>query len=185
MTSQIQRRLWWPSLIAIVSIVAGARPFVDGPPPGFTGGFGQPTCSQCHFEAAGPDREGSLNVEGIPVAYEPGKSYTLTVRLRRPGMRRGGFQMTLRFADGSQAGTLQATDEGVTVTSDDGIAYGHHTRSGSVADSAGEIVWVLRWAAPKSSNLPLVVHAAGNAANDDDSAFGDHIYLFTSESSSH
>jgi hypothetical protein len=159
----------------------GATLYKDGPPPAHTGGFGEPTCRQCHADAELNDAGGSLVVAGAPGTYEPGRSYDLTVTLRRAGMLRAGFQLAVRFAEGdragTQAGTLAPADQCAKVLRDtlSGVLYAEHTLAGTAVtgDSAR---WVLRWTAPGTSGHPIVLHVAANAANDDDSPFGDFVY---------
>src|SRR5690606_8758969 len=58
---------------ALLVAAAGVRlPYPDRPPPAHTGGFGEPTCQQCHFDAPLNDPGGALYVEGLPERYTPG-----------------------------------------------------------------------------------------------------------------
>jgi hypothetical protein len=41
-------------------------------------------------------------------------------------------------------------------------------------------VWAVEWTAPAQALADVAIHVAANAANDDNSEFGDHI--FTAES---
>jgi hypothetical protein len=100
-------------------------------------------------------------------------------------MRRAGFQLAIRFAEGEaageQAGTLAAAGDRATVTvspadSRPGVAYAHHTRAGTSLVSPDSAVWRLEWVAPPHGGAVLV-HVAANAANDDASEFGDRIHL--------
>jgi hypothetical protein len=109
--------------VSLAIAVLPARAFVEDPAPGHTGGFDEPTCRACHFDQSVNDAEGSLTLDGVPQRVQPGKTYRLIVTLERPGLARGGFQLSARFADGT------------------------------------------------------LVHVAANAANDDDSQFGDFIYV--------
>ncbi|GIW52725.1 MAG: hypothetical protein KatS3mg081_2080 [Gemmatimonadales bacterium] len=155
--------------------------YAEGPPPGHTGGFGEPTCAQCHFGAELNTPPGKLELSGLPDAYAPGETYRLTVELRHPEARRAGFQIAVRYLEGaqqgSQAGKLVSLDSRVQVVVDsNGVAYAEHTQSGSSLTEAGVARWVLTWRAPEAPGGPVVFHAAANAANDDASEFGDLIY---------
>ena len=87
-----------------------------------------------------------------------------------------GFQLSARFEDGGSAGTLAAADSCVRVfTSGAGVAYASHTEAGTVPREAGRAEWTVRWTAPEAGGA-VVFHAAGNAANDDASEFGDRIH---------
>lgn len=152
----------------------------DGPPEAHTGGFGEPTCQTCHFGGELNAAPGRLEIRGLPEKFTPGQAYSLRVVLSRPEMPAGGFELAARFAEGgtgagTQAGTLVALDDRADVfAAPNGISYAHHTRAGS--DATGDsIVWQLRWTAPSRAGR-VVFHVAGNAADDDESPLGDHIY---------
>ena len=173
-------------LLLFLSLVGAAAVFKDGPPPAYTGGFGEPTCRHCHADAPLNEPGGTLTIGGLPDPYEPGRTYDLAVMLRRAGMLRAGFQLTARFATGEragkQAGTLAPADQRSKVVRDSatGVLYIEHTFAGTPA--AGDSTrCILRWTAPASPRGPVAFHVAANAANDDDSAFGDFIYARAAE----
>ncbi len=158
--------------------------FVEGPFPAVTGGFGEPSCHQCHFDNPMSEPAGRLTVSGVPRTYAPGARYALKIALRRPGLSRGGFQIAARFASGplagAQAGSLAPADDRVQVVRDPArpaIAYAQHTVGGTRAPRAGELEWTVRWVAPERARDPIVLHVAANAANDDASPLGDFIYV--------
>ena len=106
---------WWarPSgagqaggVIGLLAVIAAApaRPNRDGPPLGFSGGFGESDCTSCHFEAEVNSAAGRLVLSGVPVAYEPGETYRVQLRLTHPGVVIGGFEMTARFEGGGAPG---------------------------------------------------------------------------------
>lgn len=167
--------------LAAGATVAWALPdYREGPPTGHTGGFGEPLCAECHFGAPLNDDAGSLGLDAPP-AFQPGQAYRLVVRLQRPDLAAGGFQLAVRFADGGrageQAGALHAVDRRVAVTVDPagGVAYAHQTGAGAGAAGGGATAWAVRWTAPDTA-ADVVIHVAANAANDDASEFGDFIY---------
>ena len=153
----------------------------DGPPIAHTGGFGEPTCRVCHqgepLNAAG----GTLRIEGLPGRYEPDRTYELVVVLRRDGMGRAGFELSARLVGGAQAGALEATDRRVRVVPDSvtAVRYAEQTREGCSV-SGPEARWTVRWRAPAQMGgggaSDVLIHAAANAANYDDSPLGDFIY---------
>ncbi len=158
--------------------------FKTGPPPGHTGGFGEPTCRACHSDAGLNEPGGELTISGVPVAYEAGRAYELEVVLRRAGMLRGGFQLATRFADGAaagtQAGVLAPRDGRSTVIWDtvSHISYIEHNLAGTaLVGDAGR--WIVRWTAPAKAGGVVIFNTAANAANDDDSPLGDFIYTTT------
>ena len=165
-----------------------AAAIVEGPVPGYTGGFGEPTCTTCHFDSPADPTEGDLSLAGLPDAFEPGESYEVTVVLRDPGLERAGFQLAVRYADGSeegrQAGVLASVDarsEVVSVAADgeDGeppVLYARQTREGARPEAPGSARWSLEWTAPDEPAGAVVFHAAANAANYDDSELGDVVH---------
>jgi hypothetical protein len=158
--------------------VAPAYLYRDGPPPGFSGGFGEDHCQACHFGDTLNAKPGSLTISA-PARYSPGRTYTLTLTLTRPGMVIGGFQLTARFEDGgAQAGTLAVTHgdrDRVKVTTDRGVQYAYHQRPGTGLTGRNVVRWTLRWTAPAGGGS-VRFHVAANAANEDDSQFGDFVY---------
>lgn len=155
--------------------------YAEGPPPAHTGGFGEPTCAECHFGAELNSPPGKLELIGLPRTYATGATYRLTVELRHPGARRAGFQIAVRYGDGPlrglQAGALTPWDSRVQVVADSNrVLYAQHTRLGSSLTEPGLARWVLSWRAPERAEGPVLFHAAANAANDDASEFGDSIY---------
>jgi hypothetical protein len=150
----------------------------DGPPLGFSGGFGEDHCQACHSDYkvnAGP---GSLTISA-PARYSPGQTYAVTITLKRPRMAMGGFMFTARFeGDSAQAGTLAFADpakDRVKVVNDRGVQYAHHLRPGTQLTATDVVRWTLRWTAPADKRA-ILFHAAANAANGDDSQSGDWVY---------
>ena len=177
-----------PALAAFIAAGAVASPalarrLIDRPPPAHTGGFGEPTCTVCHFDTEADDGRGTIELAGLPAMYVPGATYQLTLSLAHPELGIGGFQLSARHADGArqgtQAGSLRAVDARVDVTgtTDLPIQYARHTYDGTRLDSAGvkRIGWRIQWIAPADGGA-VVFHVAANAANDDASPLGDFIY---------
>jgi hypothetical protein len=150
----------------------------DGPPLGFSGGFGEDHCQACHSDDKLNASPGSLTISA-PERYSPGKTYSVTLTLRRRGMAIGGFQLTSRFEeDSAQAGTLALVDgqkDRMKVVTDRGVQYAYHTREGTPLTSTDVVRWTISWTAPTGSRAVLF-HAAANAANGDESQSGDFIY---------
>jgi hypothetical protein len=59
---------------------------------------------------------------------------------------------------------------------DHGVQYVQHTSSGSYSTVRNRQTSSLRWIAPPEAAGPVAFHLVANAANDDDSQFGDFIY---------
>jgi hypothetical protein len=119
-----------------------------------------------------------VELVGVPASYTPGEDYPLTVALVRPGMVLGGFELTARFEDGTQAGSLGPGREGadrVGVTADAAtrVLYAHQREAGSPAEGTSR--WTVVWTAP-TSRAAVLFHVAANAADGDGSAEGDYVY---------
>ena len=174
--------------VLATALLGAARPDVsrgaypDKPPLKHTGGFGEPTCVQCHLGAEPNAAGGTLSITGVPDAFRPGETYRLTVRVARAEMVVGGFQLAARFADGvaagRQAGTLRAVDERAQVTTDtvSGVQYASQTKPGAEQTAHWAAEWSLDWTAPATSAGPVVFHLAANAGNGDESPLGDFVY---------
>ena len=171
-------------LLAALAIAGGANarpPFADTPPLGHTGGFGEPTCTECHAGGSGMTQQASVEIDGLPRLYEPGVTYPLTIRVQHPAMRRAGFQLTARVAEGeaegTQAGAFSVMTAGIVIRqADDGVSYAQHN-SAARMDPGTAAEWQVMWTAPAEECESIVFHVAANAADGDDSPFGDDILL--------
>ena len=183
----------WARQVAVVSLtaalviaaVSSARATRDRPPPATTGGFGEPTCQSCHFEAdldAGP---GDLRLEGVPSTYTAGETYTLTVTLVHAGVAAAGFEIAARFEkSAAQAGSFapQPDDaDRVEVTTDADVEYAHHLRPGTLPVATDTARWRVLWTAPADAGT-ILFHAVGNAADGNDSPLGDFVYSASASS---
>lgn len=166
------------AVLATASTRVPQPTYRDGPPPGFSGGFGEPGCDGCHFGGPVDDGVGKLTIDGIGDSYTPGASYSISVSLTRPGMKLAGFQITTRFAaNGDQAGELvvgPSHDQAIGITVDRNVQYLFQRANGAtpVGDS---LRWTFRWTAPASGGT-ILVSASANAANGDDATSGDYVY---------
>ena len=164
----------------VLSAAAGAPvAHREGPPPGHTGGFGEPTCQVCHQEYGLNEGEGSLVLRGLPDRIEAGTTYQLELILSARGTDVAGFQLAARTSDGRQAGTLSPIGPGMAVDTAEGPAgrlhYLSHTRAGTRADGQ-EAHWSFSWTAPRSLPESVRFDAAANSANGDNSPFGDLVF---------
>lgn len=170
-----------PLLIALLSLglavpLLGAAS-AEGPLPGHTGGFGEPTCAACH-QGPGP-ADARVRLTDVPAAWQRLATYRITVEVNAAALRRGGFQLAARWAtgpaEGRQAGRFEVAGPGARVTESGGIAYVHHTYEGTSASEPGRVVWTVDWRSPTEGIGAIWFHVAANAANDDNSEFGDSI----------
>ena len=159
----------------------------NGPPPGHTGGFEEPTCRTCH---SGFDLglDGTLEFGGLPEAYQAGRIYVVTVTLHSTEMEKAGFQASVRFSSGDrrghQAGVLRALDDRAFVVpsaEDPSIRYVQHATAGTDVVDRELAKWTFEWTAPVSTSDPVVFHASANSANGDASPLGDLVYATSRE----
>jgi hypothetical protein len=145
----------------------------------FTGGFGEQTCHSCHFDYDINMPGGSLSMDGLPSAYTPGNEYEVTVTVESERLENGGFQMTSRFEDGSQAGSFSWEGNRLKFTPgiSDEVQYLQHTHEGTRPTATREVSWNFTWTAPESPDGKVIFNIAANAGNDDDSSFDDWIYV--------
>lgn len=180
------------AVIAMATVLTAARSThaaSAGPQPAMTGvpalgaEAAEGTCTACHNSfALNPDGAGSIVLEGVPATYEPGRAYTLTVRVANndPASLRWGFQMTaVAMKDGSGAGEFLATDAATTqvLTAMSGTrSYIEHSYGGTAIGQAGGNAWTFEWKAPAAEAGRIGFFAAGNVANADGSNQGDRVY---------
>lgn len=169
------------TVVVLAATVAAfpAPRMTEGPPPGFTGGFGEESCVVCHTGNDVNAFGGSVVLRGLPDAYEGGREYVLEVVLAAEETDVAGFQLTARFAEGApkgrNAGTLRPVDGRTEVTDSAGISYLHQSRAGSVTGDRGGSRWSIGWVPPASGG-PVTIHVAANSGNADSSPLGDLVY---------
>lgn len=171
--------------LAAVLVLTGAAAFVprprtaEGPPLGFTGGFGEPSCVACHLGAAVNAFGGRVVLRGLPEAFTPGTAYTLTVVLEAEETSVAGFELASRFGAGAghgeSAGTLATVDARVAIADSAGITYARQTREGSLTSSSEGSSWSLTWTAP-TGDAPVTFNVAANSGNADNSPLSDLVY---------
>ena len=158
------------ALATSLSFSASANAYPEGALLGHTGGFGEDSCAACHF--AGPQGDDiALQVEG-PGIYEPGERYRFFVRVMDPDAMVAGFQLSARFVDGRNAGTLGADADGRQTGTLEDVIYASHSAPQRI--EGGEAVWELEWVAPDEAG-PVIIHAATVSGVDDQSPVGDNV----------
>lgn len=172
-----------------LGLVGVAHAASAGPQPATTGvpeigaEPAEQTCIACHNSfALNPDADGATTLEGVPETYEPGRTYTLTLKVahKDASMLRWGFQMTaVSMADGAGAGEFVATDPNATTV----LAAMTGTRSyveqaygGTAIGQAGGTSWTFDWKAPPAEMGKIGFFAAVNVSNADGSNQGDRVY---------
>jgi hypothetical protein len=153
---------------------------VSNPPLGYTGGFGEPTCLQCHIGNEANAFGGSVRIEGAPERFVRGDTYLLTVRLRADETSVAGYQISARFAQGPDsgrsAGTLATVDARSAIGDSLGVTYAHHTEEGVPTRDPSGSSWAIAWTAPDRP-VPVTLHVAANSGNGDESPLGDLVFV--------
>lgn len=165
-------------LVLSAGLGAGAPLHVVGPPPGHTGGFGEPTCVVCHVGSGINEPGSELEIVGLDGVYRPGATYRVTVRLLSFDMNAAGFQGAFRWAAGGAAGTtagaVRALDARVATMDSTGVEYVQHTAGGTPAN--GESAeWTFEWTAPAAAGS-VAFHVAANSGGGDNSPLEDLVY---------
>lgn len=145
----------------------------------FTGGFGEETCHSCHFDYDLNWEEGRLTVEGIPDKIKSGHEYEIEIMVERENLGKAGFQMSARYRDGSQAGRfLIGENDRLMFTKQvpDSLQYVQHSIKGIEPVNNGQNSWTVLWKAPENLADAVYFNLAANAANGDQSEFGDWVY---------
>jgi hypothetical protein len=165
--------------LLVLSVALGflAAPYYDGPPPGYSGGFGEPTCVTCHLDAPVNEPGGAVRITGVPEVLDPGNLLHLQVQLQREEFVRGGFQFTSRWSDGRQAGSFYPIPDHTVVVDSAGIEYLSHAVAAGLDEVKKTVRWYVIWQAPPDSAGAVYFHVAANASNGDGSVLGDWIYL--------
>ena len=167
--------------LTLVGAAAAVPSFhATGPPAGHTGGFGEPTCLECHVGNELNAFGGRVTVQGLPDAYGRGQRYELTVVLEAEETATAGFQLSVRYGGGAEwgapAGELLPVDSRVTVTrAETGQPYAHQTMVGAATANPDLAIWSLEWVAPPVGG-PVAIHVAANSGNGDDSPLSDLVY---------
>jgi hypothetical protein len=93
-------------------------------------------------------------------------------------MKNSGFQLSARYLEsGDQAGVFRSLDSRTAVASHESgsMSYIQHTREGQRLTGQAQAEWQFEWEAPRHP-APVTMHVTANAANQDDSEFGDTIH---------
>ena len=169
--------------LALGTLTGPLAASVSDVPPARTGGFGEATCQQCHWDNPLNEPSGRLVLSGIPDTYTPGEQYPITVTLARPGLARAGFQLSARedginMTAGADAGTWRVVPPAVAMvhSGEKRTMYIQHTEAGSLVSLPDRATWSAEWTAPDAAGVPVVFHVSANAANNDASPLGDFIY---------
>ncbi len=140
-----------------------------------TGAPGEGDCSGCHSgKVVNSDPMGSLQiqVDSSNGFYEPGKIYSVKVKLKYNGKNRFGFALSTRHNNSTGfVGTFSSeANSGVF----NRIEYVAHAKAS--IDMPNEKTWLFKWQAPEFADKDIHFYAAGVAANADNDNTGDIVY---------
>jgi hypothetical protein len=176
------RRIRRAAAVLAIAGTAASLPvprLTEGPPAGYSGGFGEPTCSACHIGSEENAFGGRVALLGLPERYDPQTEYLLTVLLEADETANAGFQLTARFTDGPNrgrnAGTLAPVDQRATLSDSADVSYLHQSRVGAITPSSSGSSWAVAWIAPASGES-VTINVAANSGNADNSPLGDLVY---------
>ncbi len=123
------------------------------------------TCANCHGNL---NANTGITISGLPSAYLPGQTYTLTLSLDN-ATSANGFQLTIRDAVNNTPGTFtQGAGSNVkSAGSRSSIQHSSPSTTGS---------WTFDWTAPSTDAGNLTVYATGNATDGNGNTSGDQVY---------
>ena len=124
------------------------------------------------------DGPADIQLDTVSLSLDKRVVYSMHLRVQHPELKRAGFQITARFADGSQAGSWVRTAEDTVFTRVQragGIDYLSHTEQGTIRVRGDTAFWTLKWE-PPTANQQIVFNVAVNVSNHDASEFGDRIF---------
>ena len=149
------------SLVAVIAIVGIVSSTIMNKAAAMSNGAPRLECIQCHQDAK--NRPAAFTVEGLPATVEPGKEYTIKVKITKGpkslGAAYGGFAVK------ASAGKLIVADKDNTMMSGDLLT---HTKKGSMHRE-----WTFKWKAPSKCTGDVKFRISVIAANGDGSNIGD------------
>ena len=175
--------------LAIIPIVIWARKL--GPDPRYTGAPGDQTCNipQCHVGT--PLNGGGGNVvltTSSGTTYTPGQTETITITITDSKAKAYGFQLTARLdsnpANG-QAGDFTAGAQQIVLCD---LPVGQLKQNGKLCPANASVEFIehsfpfpkntntVTWTPPATNVGSVTLYVAVNAANNDGTENGDHIY---------
>jgi hypothetical protein len=165
-------------LAAVLGLAAAAQAYSTGPLDGLTGAPGEGNCTECHSSFPLDSGSGDYMETCNTGVYAPGDVYTICLTLSDPVAARWGFEITMVDAAGDPAGSLSPLDANVQISTGGPFdrIYAKHTQVGTNAGHTGSNSWQIRWQAPPVGTGPVTLYGMGNAANNNNNNFGDHIY---------
>ncbi len=157
-----------------------------GSHPSSTGAPGDSTCAAfgCHVDAfaVSGDSVNSILFNGKEeLSYENDSTYELDIAINNPTGKRFGFEVVALDKNDSNCGSFTVPigikTPRVQTLMDNGRIYGTHTQAGITPLSPGIDAWQILWNAPSHYTGPVTFYYATLAANANNLASGDRIFL--------
>lgn len=153
---------------ACAMLAIGASP-VAAHPEGAPWGSADPdtttSCAACHFDHEPVGRSKTLLLTGLPEYVTAGEAYEVTLRFEVASATHAGFLLS------ASSGAFEAIDNFIA-------AKDAEIRSSKpLAPTDGVTEWSFVWRAGADATDIVTFRAAANAANDDQSPFGDKIHF--------
>lgn len=171
-------------LLATVWSVAWLTADARLPPTALTGGFSEPTCARCHTGPVNPP--GGRVIINPPQSYLPGSTVPIQVTIQDTMMTRWAFELSARFSNGAQAGTLESREPQTTVRPGNwnGFTVQYALQSDSPVQASTSFTFTVFWTAPPDNTKgDVIFNAVGMASNNDTKPDLDHTYTVEMRSS--
>jgi hypothetical protein len=116
--------------------------------------------------------------------YTPGKTYLVTIKVKKASIVRFGFEAGALDATNKNAGTFALAESSRTqllthVVKGDTRTEVTHTQAGNSTTTTGSTQWTFNWTAPATNIGVITFYYATNAANNDKQNTGDNINVST------
>ncbi len=146
----------------------------DNPPVGRTGAPSEQTCasSDCH-DSPNAALTGTIDITGVPVDVEPGKTYQITVKNTSTVGKATGFELTCLDANNAKCGTFTAAT-GVSIGTQSGRDYPRNSKKTQYVSGAAS--WTFPWTAPLAlGNNKITFYYSAVVGNGDGKEHKDNV----------
>lgn len=185
----------YKKIIVLIAILTIPLLFVNftyiksaGAHPGATGAPNDGSCgdSGCHTGnvVLNDKTVNSLIFPTPDSTYTPGKTYLVTIKVKKSGIVRFGFEVGALDATNKNAGTFALAEASRTqllthVVKGDTREEVTHTQAGNSTTTSGSTQWTFNWTAPATNVGNITFYYATNAANNNAQNTGDNINIST------
>lgn len=149
---------------------------------GYTGSPGETTCSTsgCHNAFAPNTQGGSITISAPGMTdwqYVPGETYTISVTVSEAGRSLFGLGFEALTSGNDNAGNLvPGAGTHILTRFVQGVSRRNITHLTDAGATPNSHTFTFTWEAPGENIGNVTFYAAGNAANNNNTASGDHIY---------